>query len=355
MSPRVLLATFASDAPMGQQHHESALHQALQREVARRGPAAGDWTISTVRVAPMRAGSGDVRLPLGALSKGPGIAASAAGALAYRGADLVHRFDLRLPPHRGVEVVTVHDLPPLRFDDEGTLPRWAAPSARRARLVICPSAFAAAEVTSLLGQTRTKVVPNGLGDAFFCQTPGAGPDVRARWDLEGRFVLHAGGATDRKNLAALADAWRRVAAAVPNVTLVLCGPPAPRRDELFAGIPSARWLGCLDQTDVATLMRAADAVLVPSLYEGFGLPALEGMACGTPVVAADRGALPEVCGDAALLVEPTAEALAEGIEAVLTDESLASRLRAAGPARAKPYSWERAAAATLAAYGEALA
>jgi glycosyltransferase involved in cell wall biosynthesis len=168
------------------------------------------------------------------------------------------------------------------------------------------------------------------------------------------FVLHAGGATLRKNLAALAGTWRRVAAA-SEATLVLCGPQDPRRDELFADVPRVRFLGHLVQADVAALMRRSAAVVVPSLYEGFGLPALEGMAAGAPVVAARRGALPEVCGNAALLVEPTAEALAEGLLAVLGDGDLAQRLRADGPPRAAGFTWRRAAELTLAAYEEALA
>lgn len=344
-----MLVTFGSDAPMGQQHHEGALREALEGSADRER-----WALRAVRVAPMRSGFGEVRLPLGAIARGPGAFAAVAAAAAYRGADLVHRFDLRLPPSPRREVVTVHDLPPLRFDDEGTLPRWAAPSARRARFVICPSAFAADEVTSLLGATRIRVVPNGVSEAFR-RTPPAGADVLTRLGLAGRFVLHAGGATKRKNLEALAGAWRRASSAVPDVALAMCGPPDRRREDLFAGVPGVRWLGLLPQGEVAALMRVAAAVVVPSLYEGFGLPALEGMACGTPVVAAACGALPEVCGDAALLVGPSARPLAEGIEAVLTDDALAARLRAAGPARAESYTWKRAAAATLAAYEEALA
>jgi alpha-1,3-rhamnosyl/mannosyltransferase len=101
---------------------------------------------------------------------------------------------------------------------------------------------------------------------------------------------------------------------------------------------------------VARLTAASSAVVVPSLYEGFGLPALEGMACGTVVVAANRGALPEVCGEAGLLVEPDPAGLAYGMERALTDAALIQRLRTAGPKRAALFSWAVAARAHLDVY-----
>ena len=103
---------------------------------------------------------------------------------------------------------------------------------------------------------------------------------------------------------------------------------------------------------VARLMASSSAVVVPSLYEGFGLTALEGMACGTPVVAAACGALPEVCGQAALLVDPGPEGLAEGLLAVLESTEVAGRLRAAGPTRAATFSWDVAAERHLDVYDE---
>jgi glycosyltransferase involved in cell wall biosynthesis len=331
-----------SHAPMGMQHHENELQRALQ---ARAGDA---WRFESRHVGSLRTGRGArVRLPLAAVRSAPLTGAAAAGRLAYGRASLVHRFDLRLPPRRGREIVTVHDLPPLRFGDEGDLPRWAAESARRAACVICPSEFAASEVRSLLGVERVHVVANGVGHAF--------RNGRADGDGLGRFVLHAGGATERKNLTALADAWRAVAAEEEDIQLVLCGPPDARRDRLFADVPRTRFLGLLPPERVSSLMRSAAAVVVPSRYEGFGLPALEGMAAGVPVVAAGAGALPEVCGEAALLVEPTPDGLARGLLAVLRDETLARRLRAEGPRRAAPFTWERAAEETLAIYEDVLA
>jgi glycosyltransferase involved in cell wall biosynthesis len=276
------------------------------------------------------------------------------GQCAYGKAQLVHRFDLRLPARLGREVVTVHDLPPLRFQDEGRLSPAALASARTAVGVICPSEFAAEEVRALLRPRFVWVVPNGVSGEIGRAEPLPSGELAAH-GIKGRLVLHAGGATTRKNLDTLAVAWRRVAAGCPDTILVMCGPPHPRREHLFAGIPNARYLGHLSPGRAARLMRSAAAVVVPSLYEGFGLPALEGMAAGVPVVAAERGALPEVCGDAALLVPPTAEGIADGLVEVLTDEARAAALRTRGPERAAAFTWSRAADATLAIYEEALA
>jgi glycosyltransferase involved in cell wall biosynthesis len=342
MSPRtVTWVALHCDAPMGQQHYDTQLQRALLAE------SGDDWAFDARSVAPLRASApGAIRLPGRALRRAPLYASAAVGSLAYGRSELVHRLDLRVPPRLGPELLTVHDLPPLRFDDEGTLPRWAAASARRARGVICPSEFAAREVRELLGVERTWVVPYGVDPAFADAQPLA---------VDGRFVLHAAGATERKNLSGLAEAWRRLVEEVEDVELVLCGPPDPRRDELFSSLPRTRIVGRLPVERVAGLMRAAAAVVVPSVYEGFGLPALEGMAAGVPVVAAARGALPEVCGDAALLVEPTREGIAAGLRAVLEDEEVARRLGEAGPARAAGFTWAKAARATLAVYEEALA
>lgn len=349
MTRSVVLAARATAAPMGQQRYEEELHAALEEHGGER------WSVTLRPVSPFRSHApGAVRVPLRAVEAAPGAVAALAGAIAYRRPDLVHRLDLRLPPAGGREVLTIHDLPPLRFEDEGRLPHWAAWSARRALGVVCPSRFAANEVSQLLGVRRTWVIPYGVNEAFFTAAPLTPQELEA-YGLRGRFVLHIAGATARKNLAPLAEAWRRVAEVEPETTLALCGPPDGRRDALFEGIPGARYLGRLPFGDVPRLVKTAAAVVVPSVYEGFGLPLLEAMAAGTPALAAARGALPEVAGDAAVLVEPTGDGLAEGLLAVLRGGELPRRLRHEGPARARTFTWRRAAKETLAAYEEAVA
>jgi glycosyltransferase involved in cell wall biosynthesis len=280
------------------------------------------------------------------------MAAFAMGSLTYRTRHLVHRFDLRLPP-AGREVVTVHDLPPRRFADEGVVPRSAAESLKRAHAVICPSQFAASEVRELLGAERLTVIPYGVSAAFR-DVESANVEELHRLGITQPYFIHAAGATERKNLPALAAAWRHVVVLHPEAALVLCGPPDPRRTQAFDGMPRVHLLGYQTPETVARLTAASAAVVVPSLYEGFGLPALEGMACGVPVVAARRGALPEVCADAALLVEPDADGLAEGLHRVLSDDALSQHLGSAGRQRAAGFTWERAAHEHLALYERAL-
>ena len=348
---RVAWVSIGTRESMGLQGYEHGVQDAM------RAAAPADLRFDRVLVTSVR---GDVpgarRVPMGLYHRLPLPGALVLGAAAYRSRALVHRFDLRIPPAPGTEIVTIHDLPPFHFSDEGTVPRSAAAGARRAARVICPSAFAADEITSLLGvePDRIRVIPNGVG-AEFGSTPAASAvDLRAL-GIAGRYVVHAAGATQRKNLAALAGAWTSIAPASADVTLVLCGPPDPRRDTLFSDVPNTVLAGALPSARVAALMAGAAAVVVPSLYEGFGLPVLEGMASGAPVVAAATGALPEVCGGAAVLVAPTAHELAGGLARVLNDPVLAADLGRRGRVRASTFSWASAAAAHLDVYREVLA
>jgi glycosyltransferase involved in cell wall biosynthesis len=161
------------------------------------------------------------------------------------------------------------------------------------------------------------------------------------------YILFVGTAEPRKNLPRLVRAFEHLARRRSlRHDLVLIGPRGWRTEAIDASIESCsvrqriRRVGYVSDKELRCWYTGADAFVYPSLEEGFGLPPLEAMALGTPTIASNNSALPEVVGDAAVTIEPTDEAgLASAIEAVLTDKVLADRLRAAGPARAANFSW----------------
>lgn len=265
------------------------------------------------------------------------------------GAQLYHAPLPRGPLRRGriPTVVTIHDLVALRHP--GTMARWnrlyTRATLRRiahtADLVFAPSHDTADDVVRALGVApeRVRVVYNGVGDRFFAAPP-APP-------IEPGYVLFVGTPEPRKNLPRLVAAVQSLG---PAARLVIAGGDgwggAPPADA-----PAVRWLGRVDDATLHALYGGAACVALPSLHEGFGLPALEAMAIGTPVVAARTGALPEVCAAAAVYVDPLSVAsIADGLRVALADDDAGAAARRR--ARARHFSWAATAASAVAAYRE---
>ncbi len=283
------------------------------------------------------------------------------------GIDLYHSPNYTLPLTLHCRsVVTVHDLAFLdpRLQKPTThlyLRTLTAAAMRRADHVIAVSHYTKKQVEARFPHVagRISVVYQGLDPTFQCPpAPEAVRRFRERRGLSRPYVLFAGSVEPRKNLPRLIRAFERavMARGLPH-DLVLCGPlgwrygPSVRAWEQSPLRERIHRPGYVPAHELPLWYAAADAVAYPSLFEGFGYPPLEAMACGTPVVTSDGSSLPEVVGDAALTVPPTdVDAIAEALLRVLTDPELATALRARGRRQAAKFSWEQAVTDTLAVY-----
>lgn len=314
-----------------------------------RDPAPAPWT-PTIPVAALR-------LPRRVLYESWHLASRPAVERATGSVDVIHVTGLAMPPRTVPIVVTLHDLAFLR--DPGQFTRngrhfftgaWRRIT-RDADLVLCSSEATRADALDAgIDPARLRVVP--LGVRPIVVPNGAIDALRTRIGLPGRYVLHLGTAEPRKNRAALL----RAARALPDdVAIVLAGSPGwgDGVDAALAGSRRVVDLGFVTEPDKHALLAGAAAFCFPSTWEGFGLPALEALSHGTPVVTSAGTALAEVAGDAALLVDPRDDdALGDALREVLENDAVATALRAAGPVRAAAFGWDRTAAATAAAYAE---
>ncbi|HEU0304013.1 MAG TPA: glycosyltransferase family 1 protein [Gaiellaceae bacterium] len=278
-------------------------------------------------------------------------------ARAARGVDLLFCPSYAAPlSYRGPFVVTVHDalsavMPPQPGLRQRLRHRATARSAKRARRVITVSETSRVDIAREYGVSLSKVtsVPNGVGAEFFVPpTPAQAEEVRARYALEGiPFCLFVGKFARRRNLPVLAEAFveARSRADVPDVLLLVGENSTGERLPESAHV---RTPGYVPEHDLHVLYHEAQAFVYPSSYEGFGLPVLEAMAAGTPVLTARNSALVEVAGEAALLVdEPNRDQLAAALVTLLTDAALRERLSELGRQRARLFPWSRTAAETM--------
>ncbi len=275
--------------------------------------------------------------------------------------DVVHAPSLAVPPVAGSAlVVTVNDVAFLRHPEVFTRRgvafhrRGLDIARRRADLIVTPSEFVRRElVEEGFGSGSIVVAPHGV------TAPRApGPEVErrvlARAGVEEPFVLAVGTIEPRKNPGVLAAAVARLRRRRPALSLVLAGPPGWLHVEGIDG-PEVRRLGPVDEATLDVLYRRAAACAIPSLYEGFGLPALEAMARGCPLVVSDAASLPEVTGDTALLADPhDVDTWERQLGSMLDDPAGASDRAARARRRAEGFSWERSAGLHLRAYTRAM-
>lgn len=258
-------------------------------------------------------------------------------------------------------VVTVHDLGYLAYPDtHRPFQRWylhwtTRRHVREAAHLLADSDATRRDLISHYGAhtEHITVVYPGLDPTF---RPIADPDrqatARARYGIAPDYVIHVGTLQPRKNIGRLLDAFEQLiesqfSTLTSRFQLVLAGKVGWLADDLMARVQALGdrvvLTGHVAQEDLPALISGARALAMPSLYEGFGFPVLEAMACGTPVVAADASSLPEVAGDAALLVDPhNADALSAALQRVLTDTDLQAELCRRGQARAREFTWHRA-------------
>lgn len=291
------------------------------------------------------------------------------------GLDLIHDHNGIAPflgPRLGIpRIVTIHDtFAYVHANEHNRLDnwryRWLLPeAARRADAIITPSQCSRNDIITHLNPPSTPIyhVPLNAVDAIF--TPiSDNPERQAvleHYGITPPYILYVGGINARKNIARIFEAYAKIRDRYPNVPLVIAGKRQWRTTEIEATYKrlelgdSVQFTGYVENKHLPYLYSAASLLLFPSLYEGFGLPPVEAMSCGTPVVTSNISSLPEAVGDAALLVDPySVDAIADAMCRILDDPSLAKQLRTKGFKQAAMFTWRRATQEIVAIYQRVL-
>jgi glycosyltransferase involved in cell wall biosynthesis len=286
--------------------------------------------------------------------------------------DLFHATDFVLPPTRAPGILTVHDLSFLRFPEcahphlRRYLMRVVPRSLKRAARILADSQATREDLVQLLGVPAEKVavVYGGVEERFSpAPEPARDAELVERFGLSAPYILSLGTLEPRKNyvrlMRAYERAWEEAGGDFPE--LVIAGGKGWLYEEIFETHRALRvrehvhLLGFVEDRFLPALYRCAWLFVYPSLYEGFGLPPLEAMACGCPVTCSNAPSLPEVVGDAALLFDPMDEAaIAQALRRGVEDSQLRERLRAAGLARAAGFTWQKSAEALIREYAQVM-
>jgi glycosyltransferase involved in cell wall biosynthesis len=269
-------------------------------------------------------------------------------------------------------VTTIHDLSPIRFPHTHSTRsrrKWDALLLRAlqaSRLIVTDSEFVRSEIVSTFGTdpAKVKAIPLGVSNEYHQLARNTVREGLVRYGLESRkYSLAVGTLEPRKNLVTALEAYSGLPLELARrFPLIIVGGRGWLTMEIDQAIKNlerqgrARWLGYIPQSDMPMLYSGAKLLVYPSLYEGFGFPPLEAMACGTPVITSNCSSLPEVVGDAAIQLDPMdVEALRRAVLLLLQDSARWDLLREAGLSRARMFSWDRCAESTIAAYRAACA
>jgi glycosyltransferase involved in cell wall biosynthesis len=265
-------------------------------------------------------------------------------------ADIFHLSSLvRNPPRGPLLTATVHDMtawsmPELHLAANRKADGHLADNLRRARRIIAVSEATRLDAIRVLQIAPEKIVTihSGVPSAFFHVSDDAIADVRSRYQLKRRFILSIGTIEPRKNLGLLVDAYRALPASLQDeYELVLAGPVGWADRETLARVHSVHYLGYVAERDIAPLTGAATVFAYPSLYEGFGFPVAQAMAAGVPVITSNVSAMPEVAGDAALLVDPRSRnEIRDALHRLILYPNIRAAMSARGRQRAEDFRWD---------------